>query len=249
MKRPEVFRSQFFVIITLMATSFATTSCSEEEVDPVVITVDDAAELVAFSMANRTYGTVYNLNYVAEEVTESIFCNEVESRDESFSEDSRDGEITVTLDISESYTRSCDPEDVVQYSFMQSQSLTSIRFDREQTVDGTWFITATQGSFDIATYNGPYTSQGEWTYNLEDDHTDQITYNTTMMDVTYDGSLERITGGSATFSLEGKSTVYEDYLYTGDIEFLGSDLSIITFSSGEQYELNLETGEITPLES
>jgi len=45
--------------------------------------------------------------------------------------------------------------------------------------------------------------------------------------------------------MNGTSTVYESYSYEGNIEFQGNDISIITFQSGEQYELNLETGEVT----
>jgi len=56
-----------------------------------------------------------------------------------------------------------------------------------------------------------------------------------------DPSDGRITGGTATFMMNGTSTVYDSYSYEGNIEFQGSDISIITFQTGEQYELNLET--------
>ena len=55
----------------------------------------------------------------------------------------------------------------------------------------------------------------------------------------------RITGGTATFMMNDTSTVYDSYYYEGNIEFQGSDISIITFQTGEQYELNLETGTVT----
>ena len=55
----------------------------------------------------------------------------------------------------------------------------------------------------------------------------------------------RITGGTATFMMNGTSTVYDSYFYEGNIEFQGSDISIINFQTGEQYELNLETGTVT----
>jgi len=45
--------------------------------------------------------------------------------------------------------------------------------------------------------------------------------------------------------MNGTSTLYDSYSYEGDIEFQGSDISIITFQTGEQYELNLETGTVT----
>ena len=45
--------------------------------------------------------------------------------------------------------------------------------------------------------------------------------------------------------MNGTSTVYIPYSYEGIIEFQGSNISIITFQTGEQYELNLETGTVT----
>jgi len=45
--------------------------------------------------------------------------------------------------------------------------------------------------------------------------------------------------------MNGTSTVYDSYFYEGNIEFQESDISIITFQTGEQFELNLETGTVT----
>lgn len=241
-------KSSFGLLLLLLAIPFFTTSCSDdEESDAVVITVDDAAELIAFSLANRTYGAVNNLNYVTEEVLKLVDCNETQSNEQVITDTSRDGEISVNYEISETYSKSCEGPAVVSYSFNMEQSLTSVRFDQEHDIDGSWTIEGVESDSEEITYNGPYNRSGLWTYNLQDDHTDNVTYESTLINLKYESDSERIISGTSTFSLEGTSTVYEPYSYSGDVEFLGSDISIITFSTGEQYELNLETGEITQL--
>jgi hypothetical protein len=53
--------------------------------------------------------------------------------------------------------------------------------------------------------------------------------------------------GTSTFSIVGNSTVYEPFSYEGSVVYLEDNISIATFSSGEQYEIDLNTGEVTPL--
>lgn len=237
-----------WLMIALVATTFLSTSCdNDDEDDTVVITVDDAAELVAFSLANRTYGLVHTLNNVAEEVLDLVDCNESQSSSDSVSDSSSDGEVSVTYELTEDYSKDCEGEETVNYGFSIQQVLSSVRFDYDIEIIGTWTIAGVQDGSTEITYNGPYDRSGLYTYNLQDDHTDDVSYNSTMNDVTYSPDLERITGGTSTFSMEGTSTVYEPYAYGGTVEFQGSDISIITFDTGEQYELNLETGEVTEL--
>ncbi len=247
MKIPNFLNSTFGLMILLVAITVTATSCDEEDETTILISVDDAAELVAFSLANRTYGGIYNLNYVADEVLELVDCNESQTNDRTVSDTSRDGEISVMYDITEEYSKTCEVTETVLYSFAQNQLLNSVRYDLDQAINGSWSIDGVQeGSAEI-TYNGPYNRSGSWTYNQEDNHTDDITYSSTFIDITYDPNSERITGGTSTFTLDGTSTVYESFSYAGDVVFLGSDISVITFQSGEQYELNLETGEVTEL--
>ncbi len=246
MKLRNLLSSNTWLSLSLFAGLFLLTSCSEE-VEPTTITIDDAAELVAYSLANRTYGAVSDLTYVADEILTLIDCNESESNDRSASESSFDGEISVTYDYSENYARTCDGSEVLNYSFVATQNLTSIRFDFDQTINGIWSIDGVEEGSTILTYNGPYTRSGLWTFNLRDDHTDNVVYTSSLLDLTYDLDLDRITGGESTFTLEGTSTVYEDYTYGGEVVFQGSDLAIITFDTGEQYELDLESGDITEI--
>lgn len=234
------------MMLAFFAIIFTATSCSDDdEPQAIVITIDDAAELVAFSIANRTYGAVNNLNYVANNILSLVGCNESESNTRTVTETSVDGEISVTYDISENYSKTCDSFETVNYNFNADQVLTSARLDLDQDLDGSWSVGGVQAGSTELTYNGTYSRGGLWTYNLEDNHADNVTFSSVLNNLTADPTDGRITGGTATFQMNGSSTVHASYSYEGDIIFQGSDISIINFQTGEQFQLNLETGELT----
>lgn len=164
------------MMIALFTIPLITTSCSDDdEPEPVTITIDDAAELVAFSVANRTYGAVNNLNYVANSVLGLVACNESESISRTVNDVSADDEISVTYDISENYSKTCGTEEIVNYSFNADQMLTSERLDLDQDLNGSWTVGGVESGSTELTYNGSYSRSGLWTYNLEDNHIDNVT--------------------------------------------------------------------------
>ncbi|MEL6864235.1 MAG: hypothetical protein AAFP19_07450 [Bacteroidota bacterium] len=248
MKHQKLFKSNLWLLmIALFGMTFSTACNEDDDSETITVSVDDAAELVAFSIANTTYGLVYNLDYVAANVLEEINCNESKSNTSTISESVVDEQITLNSEIAEEYSMTCDSGEVVNYSFDTDQRFTSVRFDYDQVIDGTWTIGGVEESSASYIYNGSYDRNGEWTYNLRDKHTDNITYSSVLDQLMADKDSGRITSGTATFSIMGTSTVYDDYDYAGDVEFKGSDMAIITFQTGEQYEFNLETGEIDPI--
>jgi hypothetical protein len=243
---------KIFLAIIAIATLFM--ACSEDENnivandDTVLITVDDAAEFVAASMAIATYGAVDNMNYVSEQIMDLIDCNESESDTRTDTETSNNGEITVSYTISESYSRTCSGgEEVITYNFSAEQTTTSERLDTDHLISGAWTINGAELSSEVLSYDGNYTRSGTWTFNLEDDHTDNVTTSFVFTDVKANKSDDVIFEGTATFSLIGSSTIYEPFNYKGDVVFQANNVCIATFSSGEQYEIDLNTGDVTPI--
>lgn len=225
-------------------------SCGDDDNgdDSLVITVDDAAEYVAASMAIATYGAVYNMDYIADQIVDLINCNESESDTRTNTETSNDGSINLNGSITESYSRTCAGDtEVISYTFNANQTTTSQRLDTDTQILGSWTV----GGADLAstqyTYNGNYTRAGDWTYNLQDDRIDNVTNSFVYTEVKSNKEDNVIFSGTATFSLVGTSTVYEPYSYEGDIVFQADNISIATFSTGEQYEIDLNTGDVTPL--
>lgn len=245
MKKLNFFKSNTWVLLlALFAISFSSTSCSKDEEEITFVTVDDAAELVAFSIANRTYGAVNDLNYVANNVLATIDCNESESASRKVTESSADGEISVIYDISENFAKSCAGEEMVTYTFNANQDLSSVRLNLDQDITGTWSVAGVQNNSTSLTYNGEYNRTGLWTYNLEDNHSDNVTFNSLLQNINANPDNGQITSGAASFQMSGTSTIHDAYSYKGNIEFQGNNISIITFETGERYELNLETGTV-----
>jgi len=216
--------------------------------DVVVITVDDAAELVAASMAIATYGAVDNMNYVSDQIVDLLDCGESESEERNDTEVSDDGSITVTFSISESYSLTCaDSLETISYDFSGNQSTTSDPLDTEHSIIGSWIITGAEESSATLSYNGSYSRGGAWIYNDEENHIDSTTTSFVYSDVEANKSDNVIFNGTSTYEISGTSTVYEPYNYSGDIVFMANNICVATFSSGEQYEIDLNTGDVTPL--
>lgn len=239
-----------FRILPLAVFAFLFVACEEEDdtVELVTITVDDAAELVAASLAINTYGAVNNMNYVSDQIIELIDCNESESNTRTDTETSVGGNITASFTILESYSRACvGDEESITYDFSLDQTTTSERLDTDHMIAGLWTITGAETSSSSLIYNGSYSRGGSWTYNLEENHVDNTTTSFVYNEVEANKDDGVIFAGTSTFTLTGTSTVYEPYDYEGDVVFQTNNICIATFSSGEQYEIDLNTGDVTPL--
>ncbi|MEM7486047.1 MAG: hypothetical protein AAF348_12640 [Bacteroidota bacterium] len=224
------------------------TSCSDDDDNSnTVISVDDAAELVAASMAVATYGAVSNMDYVFDQIVDILDCDESESEIRSDTETSNNGKITVSYTISESYSLACSGgEETISYNFSADQTTTSNALDTNNEISGNWIITGAQTTSTELIYNGSYSRGGEWVYN-NDNRTDNATAAFVYSNVKANKGDGVIFEGTSTFALEGTSTVYDPYSYEGNIVFQEGNICIATFSTGEQYEIDLNTGEVTPL--
>lgn len=237
----------FFLATVLLATTF--TACNDDDDDDVVvITVDDAAEYVAASLAIATYGAVNNMDYVSDQIIDLLDCNESESNIRTDTETSNNGNITANFTISESYSLFCSGgEETIVYNFTAEQSTTSSPLNTDHEIIGAWVISGAESSSSALTYNGSYSRGGMWTYNNEDNHVDNTITSFVYSNIKANKDDGVIFEGTSTFSMFGSSTVYEPYDYEGDVVFQANNICVMTFSTGEQYEINLNTGDVTPL--
>ncbi len=237
--------SKVFISIGLVS---ILTGCSEDEVDTLVITVDDAAEYVAASMAIATYGALYNMDYVADEVSVLLECNESDSNERTINESSNIGEITVDITISEDYSLSCSNEsEIISYNFNADQLTTSERIDSNTEISGNWTVTGVESANNTLTYNGTYSRGGVWIYNLHDNRTDNVTTTFSYEEVKAGKDDNIIFEGTSTFMIDGSSSDSEAFSYEGNIVFLENNIAIATFATGEQYQIDLNNGDVTPL--
>lgn len=241
------FRTKIFAVLGMMT---LLTSCSDDDDNNgLVITVEDAAEYVAASMAVATYGAVSNMNYVSDKIVDILDCGESESETRSETETSIIGDITVSYTISENYSLSCsEGQEVITYNFSADQTTDSNSLDTNHNLNGDWMISGAESSSATLTYNGDYSRGGEWTFtNDEENRTDNTTTSFVFNNVNANKEDGIIFEGTSTFNLEGTSTLFEPYSYEGNIVFQADNICVATFSTGEQYEIDLNTGEVTPL--
>ena len=245
LKMNNVFQILFVVILSI---SLVACGDDDDSNDLVTITVDDAAEFIAASMAIGTYGAVENMNHVSEQIVDLLNCNESESKTRTDTETSRFGNVTVSFTISESYSLNCsDNNEIITYDFSTDQTTTSDPLDTDHNITGTWTIDGAEESSTTLNYNGSYTRGGAWTYNNEDDRVDNTTTTFVYNNVKANKDDGVIFEGTSTFTLNGTNTIYEPYNYEGDIIFQANNTCVATFSTGEQYEIDLNTGDVTPL--
>jgi len=236
-------------VLTALILSIIFTGCSDDDDNGgLVITVDDAAELVAVSMAVNTYGAVGYMDHVSNQIVDSLDCDESESEERSGNESSNLGDVMVSYTISESYALNCSGgQETASYTFAADQSTVSNPLNTEHTISGNWTVFGVESSSTELTYNGSYSQGGQWIYNNQDDRTDNTTTTFLYNNVKAGKEDGILFEGTSTFSLSGTSTIYDPYEYEGDIVFQADNICIATFSTGEQYEIDLNTGDVTPL--
>ncbi len=224
--------------------------CVNNNDEDQTITVDNAAEYVAASMAIATYGAVYNMDYVADQILNLVDCNESESQTRTNNETSNDGSINLTSTVTENYSRICsaDGTEDIAYTFDIDQMTTSERLLTDNQVLGSWTISGVESASAAYNYNGIYSRGGDWTYNLEDNRIDNVINSFVYTNLKANKSDNVIFEGTATFTLVGSSTIYDPYSYEGDIVFQAGNICIATFSTGEKYQIDLNTGDIEPLQ-
>lgn len=237
----------FILAVVLLSSPF--TACKDDKDDDVlIVTVDDAAEFVAASLALNTYGAVSNMNYVSEQILDLVNCNETDSETRTGTETSSNGNVTVNYTISESYSLTClNGLESISYNFTSDQNTTSESLDTEHNIVGQWVISGAEAASSVLSYNGGYSRGGVWTYTDEDNHVDNTTTSFVFTNVKANKDDEIIFEGTSTFTMTGTSTIYEPYTYEGEVVFMANNICIMTFSTGEQYEVDLNTGEVTPL--
>jgi hypothetical protein len=119
--------------------------------------------------------------------------------------------------------------------------------DTDHTIIGAWTISGAESSSTSLTYDGSYSRGGTWVYHNQDGRVDNSTTSFIYTNVRANKSDGIIFEGTSTFNINGSSSISEPYTYEGDIIFLADNTCIATFSTGEQYEIDLNTGEVTPL--
>lgn len=237
-----------FKVITILAItifSFTFTSCDHND-DAVIIVVSEeqAIEIVATSLAYNTYGMASNVNYVSNEISEALACGEQNTNSGTNNYVSAFGGITSIYQFNESYSKICTPNEIINYSISAFQDIDAVYFTSQQDIEASFTVTGLEDTAPNELYSGVYQREGNWYSKVYNDSLD-VFYNMNFTDLNINKTTYHIVSGISAFNLNTNySETSESNTFSGNVIFLNENEVQIDFTNGNSYLLNLETGEI-----
>lgn len=236
---------RYFMLVPIAA-GVSLTSCSDDE-EPVVFVIseDDAAEFVAVVLSVNTYGFAANAIRLSEDVSNSLSCGTQLGDSGLISDTSIDGTVTYSYNFNESYSYVCDANGgTVQYSFVADQELSTLRSDVDSDISGIWTLGNIDNSESSYSLAGIYKRSSD-----RDSKTDELPSAFIMTDLEFQGiavdkSSGYLVGGTADFILTGNQIGTTGQTFEGVIDFSDPEATLVIFTDGSTYVLNLLTGEI-----
>ena len=230
----------------LLLTGISLSSCDDDTVT-IVITEERAAEIVATSLAYNTYGLASNVNYVSNQVSNLLNCNEQASNGGINTYVSNFGGVTSSYQFNEIYSKACSPEESINYSITAFQDIDAVFFSSQQDVSAVFAVSGLEDTSTNEIYNGSYHRDGNWYSKTFHDSLD-VVYNMNFDELRINKSTYRIVSGVSNFDLTiGYSETTDTILFHGTVTFIHESEAQIHFNDGNTYVLNLDTGAIQTL--
>lgn len=222
------------------------TSCDTDDGDDIIIVISEerAAEIVASSLAYNTYGIASNISYVSNEISTILNCDEQATKSGTNNYTSAFGNVTSTYQFVESYSKTCTPTEIIDYSISAFQDIDALYFTSQQDVEAGFTVTGLEDTSTNELYSGSYHREGNWFSKTFNDNLD-IEYDMDFSDLNVDKTTYYIVSGTSSFSMDANySETSESTLFNGTVTFLNDNEAQIDFNNGSSYRLNLETGKI-----
>ncbi|UTW66441.1 sterol desaturase family protein [bacterium SCSIO 12643] len=237
-------RTSHLSIWILVFVGIGVGACSQPEPEPTGISEAEAAEIVATSLAYNTYGMASSVYAVSHEIDSGVNCNEQWSDSGTAHYTSIYGHVTSEYTYDEDYAKICGDYEMVHYQVKASQTIDAVYFSSYQDVDAFFTVTGMEDSLTIEYYSGAYSYTGE-RFSKSSGQTLKVSYQMQFSDLQIDKSTYYITGGQSGFDIKVDSDISESY--SGMVVFINDKEAQISFSNGNTYLLNLETGMISVL--
>lgn len=239
-------RKMNLILMVLLTSSgtFTLSSCDNEETVVIVISEERAAEIVAASLAYNTYGMAANVHYVSNEISQLLDCDEQGSNSGTINYISPFGGVTSSFHFTESYSRTCSPEEIINYTTAAFQDIDAVLFTSQQEVNAEFTVKGLEDTAPDELYSGAYSRNGNWYSKVYHDRLD-IEYAMNFDSLRVDKNSLLIVSGTSAFDLTvGYSETPGSVNFNGHVTFLSEDEAQIDFTNGSSYLLNLRTGEI-----
>ena len=208
-------------LIVLAIVGLTFTSCDNSD-NAIVIVVSEerAAEIVATSLAYNTYGMASNVNYVSNEISNALNCDEQNTNSGTNDYTSVFGAVTSTYQFNESYSKVCSPTETINYSITAFQDIDAVYFTSQQDVEASFVVTGLEDTAVNELFSGSYHREGNWFSKTFNDSLD-VEYNMNFSDLNVDKTTYYIISGTSSFSMNANySETTESTSFSGTVTFL-----------------------------
>lgn len=131
------------------------------------------------------------------------------------------------------------------FSFNASGTRSTARLTSDGASTGSFLASGFNVGSTAYTVNGSFEREAALTQKTGAKRTFNHTSYVTLADFQVSKSTSRIEGGTATYLLTGESSEGGSFQYTASIVFNGDQTATISLNSGADYEVNLQTGQVT----
>jgi hypothetical protein len=229
-----------------------TFSCKDDSDNSPAVANDEAANMIATSMASGSGG----LTTMIDDTSVSTSANaagRIEACGYSDSEDvtkTNPSGAPVTYDYNFHYDYSVTCTNAIPTTFLAnvsySGSIDALKLSTENAGKANLTVKTLNATYTYFTFNGSFDRTGSFASKVRNKNTSTSTVTINLTDVTVDKTSRMITGGTASIDITGTVTGKGTFSYSGTITFKGNKQAELNIN-GTKYSVDLETGDVTAL--
>lgn len=229
-----------------------TFSCKDDDNESPPVANDEAADMVATSLASGAGG----MSMVVEETSVSASSNaggRIQACGYTGAEDvtkTSPGGAAITYNYSFHYDYALTCSGALPSAYTANVnytgSLSTARVETENEGNATLTVKTLDATYNYFIFNGSYDRSGSFESKVRAQNTSSSTITFNLMDVTVDKATKTITGGTASLAITGTVTGKGTFSYSGTVTFKGNKQAELNIN-GTGYAVNLETGDVTAL--
>lgn len=219
--------------------------CKKDKEEEKVITTDDAADVVEYSLSSSSGGMAEQVSdgstYAYDQGLKSTSGLECGVAFDTTVTRSHTGTITASFTHNRHYLLSCDAVSnpvSLQYSGSYSGSYDGPRMHSSSSGNRTWTITGLDSVSAQYVYSGSFTHNGEHVSEVRNQYTFNSSLSTSTSNLKVDKTTKRIVGGTSSVNLTCTVSNGNSYSFSGSITFNSDNTATLTLN-GNTYTIYL----------
>jgi hypothetical protein len=240
---------KIFKLIVITVAFAGISSCKKATVASLNVSSDDAAAILAGSIASNSYG-VSNISvdvstYADITINNSLPCGSVKS-DTVIRQNTAGANATYYYKLIYTRKLTCNTSsmpDNINNTLTYSGNFNNQRVSLINSGSTNFIVAGLTPTATVYSINGEYKSQGA--FKLKADTTNRGSANADIMikNLIINKSTQAIASGTATVIVTGTTVKKGDFTYNGTLNFIGNGMATMMLN-GTNYSINLTTGDV-----